>query len=90
MVGASLFAECFMDHLINFMSSNRFYSLPLFNFLLTKNTITFLYYFFTPYYEIDYSEENFSVKEFESGSVLCELQVMFYWFSLQLIVVVIE
>jgi hypothetical protein len=73
MVGASLFAECFMDHLINFMSSNRLSSLPLFHFPLITNPITFSYSFFIPCSEIDYSQENLCVRAVENGGVLCEL-----------------
>jgi hypothetical protein len=74
MVDASPFAECFMDHLINFMNSNRSSSLPLFHFLLITNPVTSHIHFFTPYSEIDCSQENLCVKVDESGSVLCGLQ----------------
>jgi hypothetical protein len=74
MVGASLFTECFMDHLINFMNSNGLYSLPLFHFPLITNLVTSHIHFSTPCYEINYSQENFGVKAVESGSVLHGLQ----------------
>jgi hypothetical protein len=74
MVDASLFAECFMDHLINFMNNNHLSSLPLFHFPLITNPVTSHIHFSTPCSEINYSQENFGVKAVESGSVLRGLQ----------------
>ena len=54
-----------MDHLITSMNSNFPSSLPLFHF---------------PFFEIDYSQENFYVKMDESGSVLGGLQWGFIGF----------
>jgi hypothetical protein len=63
-----------MDLLINFMNNNHYFSLPLFNFTLITNPLTFPYSFFTPCYKIDYSQENLYVKVVGRGSVLVELQ----------------
>jgi hypothetical protein len=57
MVDASLFAACFMDHLINFMNNDCSSFLPLFHFPLITNPVTSHIHFFTPCSEIDYSQE---------------------------------
>jgi hypothetical protein len=74
MVDASPFAECFVDHLINFMDSNRPSSLPFFSLSTNYKPRHLPYSFFNPCSEIDYSQEDLCVKVDESGSVLCRLQ----------------
>jgi hypothetical protein len=70
-----------MDHLINFMNNNHSSPLPLSHFLLITTPTTFPFSFFTPCSEIDYSQEDFSVKAVDGGSVLFGSQ----WFFIGLL-----
>jgi hypothetical protein len=69
-----LFSQNVMDHLINFMNSNRFSSLPLFHLSLITNPVTSYIHFFIPCSKINYSQYNFGVKIVGSGSDLRRLQ----------------